>query len=69
MTPTRGVENNSGRVSSNNAVLLMHGFPYAPQAFAEVAPELAVSGCRVIVPYLRGYGPTRFLSAATMRSG
>jgi pimeloyl-ACP methyl ester carboxylesterase len=55
--------------SDGTAVLLMHGFPYAPQAFAEVAPELAVSGCRVIVPYLRGYGPTRFLSAATMRSG
>jgi pimeloyl-ACP methyl ester carboxylesterase len=51
------------------AVLLMHGFPYAPQAFAEVAPALAASGCRVLMPYLRGYGPTRFLSAATMRSG
>jgi pimeloyl-ACP methyl ester carboxylesterase len=50
-------------------VLLMHGFPYDIHAYAEVAPILAARGCRVIVPYLRGYGPTRFLSAATSRSG
>jgi pimeloyl-ACP methyl ester carboxylesterase len=48
-------------------VFLMHGFPYAPRAFDGVVPLL--KGCRVIVPYLRGYGPTRFLSADTMRSG
>ena len=51
------------------AVLLMHGFPYDPQSFAEVAPMLAAAGLRVIVPYLRGYGPTRFLSAGAMRAG
>jgi pimeloyl-ACP methyl ester carboxylesterase len=50
-------------------VLLMHGFPYDIHAYAEVAPRLAAHGCRVIVPYLRGYGDTRFLSAATPRSG
>lgn len=50
-------------------VLLMHGFPYDIQAYAEVAPVLAAAGCRVIVPYLRGFGPTRFLSEATPRSG
>jgi pimeloyl-ACP methyl ester carboxylesterase len=50
-------------------VLLMHGFPYDIHAYAEVAPMLAESGCRVIVPYLRGYGATRFLSHATPRSG
>ena len=50
-------------------VLLMHGFPYAPRAFDGVVPLLAAKGCRVIVPYLRGYGPTHFLSADTMRSG
>src|SRR6478735_5093613 len=50
-------------------VLLMHGFPYDIHAYAEVAPLLAQAGCRVIVPYLRGYGPTRFLSDATPRSG
>jgi pimeloyl-ACP methyl ester carboxylesterase len=50
-------------------VLLMHGFPYDIHAYAEVAPMLAERGCRVIVPYLRGYGATRFLQAATPRSG
>lgn len=50
-------------------VFLMHGFPYDIHAYAEVAPLLAESGCRVIVPYLRGYGPTRFLHATTPRSG
>lgn len=50
-------------------VFLMHGFPYDIQAYAEVAPILAAAGCRVIVPFLRGYGPTRFLSDATPRSG
>ncbi|MGE8471459.1 MAG: alpha/beta fold hydrolase, partial [Paraburkholderia hospita] len=50
-------------------VVLLHGFPYDIHAYDEVAPLLAAQGARVIVPYLRGYGPTRFLSAATPRSG
>jgi pimeloyl-ACP methyl ester carboxylesterase len=50
-------------------VLLMHGFPYDIHAYAQVAPLLAASGCRTIVPYLRGHGATRFLSDATPRSG
>lgn len=50
-------------------VILSHGFPYDPHAYDEVAPRLADAGARVIVPYLRGFGPTRFLSEATMRSG
>lgn len=50
-------------------VVLLHGFPYDIHAYGEVAPILARAGARVIVPYLRGYGPTRFLSAATPRSG
>jgi pimeloyl-ACP methyl ester carboxylesterase len=50
-------------------VMLMHGFPYDIHAYVDVAPLLAVQGCRVIVPYLRGYGPTRFRDAATPRSG
>ena len=50
-------------------VFLMHGFPYDSHTYAEVAPILATAGCRVIVPYLRGFGPTRFLSDATPRSG
>ena len=49
--------------------ILGHGFPYDVHAYAEVAPRLAEAGARVIVPYLRGYGPTRFLSADTPRSG
>jgi pimeloyl-ACP methyl ester carboxylesterase len=50
-------------------VILLHGFPYDPRCFDEVAPPLAADGCRVLAPYLRGYGPTRFLSDATPRSG
>jgi pimeloyl-ACP methyl ester carboxylesterase len=50
-------------------VLLLHGFPYDVHSYVDVAPELARSGFRVIVPYLRGHGPTRFRSADTPRSG
>ena len=50
-------------------VFLMHGFPYDVHAYTEVAPILAAAGCRVIVPFLRGFGPTRFLEGATPRSG
>jgi pimeloyl-ACP methyl ester carboxylesterase len=50
-------------------VLLMHGFPYDIHAYAEVVPLLTAQGCRVIVPYLRGFGATRFLGAGTPRSG
>jgi pimeloyl-ACP methyl ester carboxylesterase len=50
-------------------VFLMHGFPYDIHAYAQVAPLLAQAGCRVVVPYLRGFGATRFLRASTPRSG
>jgi pimeloyl-ACP methyl ester carboxylesterase len=50
-------------------VLLLHGWPYDVHAYAEVTPTLATAGYRVIVPYLRGYGTTRFLSPDTMRNG
>ena len=50
-------------------VVLLHGFPYDVHAYDEVAPRLAAGGARVIVPWLRGFGPTRFLDAATPRSG
>lgn len=50
-------------------VFLMHGFPYDVHAYAEVVPRLEAAGCRVIVPYLRGFGPTRFLDPSTPRSG
>jgi pimeloyl-ACP methyl ester carboxylesterase len=48
--------------------ILGHGFPYDVHAYSEAAPMLAEAGARVIVPYLRGYGPTRFLRAETPRS-
>jgi pimeloyl-ACP methyl ester carboxylesterase len=50
-------------------VFLLHGWPYDPRCYDEVMPPLADAGCRVIVPYLRGFGATRFLSAETPRSG
>ncbi|WP_137733774.1 alpha/beta fold hydrolase [Pseudaquabacterium pictum] len=50
-------------------VVLMHGFPYDIHAYAEVLPRLVAAGCRVVVPCLRGFGPTRFLHADTPRSG
>jgi pimeloyl-ACP methyl ester carboxylesterase len=50
-------------------VVLLHGFPYDPRCYDRVAPALAAAGAHVIVPYLRGYGPTRFIDAATPRSG
>jgi pimeloyl-ACP methyl ester carboxylesterase len=51
------------------AVVLLHGWPYDIHTFADVSPRLAAEGYRVIVPYLRGYGTTRFLSDETFRNG
>ena len=50
-------------------VILLHGWPYDIHTYVDVAPLLASAGYRVIVPYLRGYGTTRFLSADTVRNG
>jgi pimeloyl-ACP methyl ester carboxylesterase len=50
-------------------VILLHGWPYDIYSFVDVAPLLASAGYRVIVPYLRGYGTTRFLATATFRNG
>jgi pimeloyl-ACP methyl ester carboxylesterase len=50
------------------AVLLLHGWPYDIYSYVDVAPILASAGYRVIVPYLRGYGTTRFLAAGTFRN-
>jgi pimeloyl-ACP methyl ester carboxylesterase len=44
-------------------VFLMHGFPYDIHTFVDVAPLLVAQGCRLYIPYLRGFGPTRFVSA------
>jgi pimeloyl-ACP methyl ester carboxylesterase len=51
------------------AVILLHGWPYDIHSYVDVTPLLASAGYRVIVPYLRGYGTTRFLSDATFRNG
>jgi pimeloyl-ACP methyl ester carboxylesterase len=51
------------------AVVLLHGWPYDIHSFVDVVPLLASAGYRVVVPYLRGYGTTRFLSSATLRNG
>ena len=48
------------------AVILLHGWPYDIHTYVDVAPLLAAAGCRVIVPYLRGYGTTRFRSGDTL---
>lgn len=54
---------------SGPAVILLHGWPYDIHSFVDVAPLLAAKGYRVIVPYVRGYGTTRFLSSDTFRNG
>jgi pimeloyl-ACP methyl ester carboxylesterase len=55
--------------ASGPPVILLHGWPYDIYSYVDVAPLLAVAGYRVIVPYLRGYGTTRFLSNDTVRNG
>ncbi len=55
--------------ADGEVVVLLHGFPYDIHSYVEVIPRLARAGRRVIVPYLRGHGPTRFLHGATPRSG
>src|SRR5262249_33449242 len=50
-------------------VILLHGWPYDIHSFVDVTPLLASAGYRVVVPYMRGYGTTRFLSSATFRNG
>jgi len=50
-------------------VILLHGFPYDPRGYDAIAPVLAERGYRVLLPYLRGYGPTRFINEQVMRSG
>jgi pimeloyl-ACP methyl ester carboxylesterase len=55
--------------SGGPVVMLLHGWPYDIHSYVDVAPSLASAGYRVIVPYLRGYGTTRFLSSETFRNG
>jgi pimeloyl-ACP methyl ester carboxylesterase len=55
--------------ANGKSVILLHGWPYDIYSYVDVAPLLASQGYRVIVPYLRGYGTTRFLSTETFRNG
>lgn len=55
--------------NNGTAVFLMHGFPYDIYAYKDVAPILSSRGCRVIIPYLRGYGKTTFINPHKLRSG
>lgn len=68
-TPTLTVAYEEHGPATGDPILLLHGFPYSPRGYDEIAPALAARGYRVIVPYLRGYGPTRFNSPDTLRSG
>jgi pimeloyl-ACP methyl ester carboxylesterase len=68
-TPTLEIAYEESGPADGTPVILLHGFPYDPRCFDEVVPRLVAAGCRALVPYLRGYGSTRFLSAETPRSG
>jgi len=68
-TPTLNLAYEEHGGENPEVVILLHGFPYDPRCYDDVATTLAEKGYRVIVPYLRGYGPTRFLDPDTLRSG
>ena len=68
-TPTLEIAYEESGPAGGPPVMLLHGFPDDVRAYDGVAPSLAEAGWRVIVPYLRGYGPTRFLDPRTPRSG
>ncbi len=68
-TPTLEIAYEESGQRNGRPVFLLHGWPYDPRCYDEVVPPLAAAGLRVIVPYLRGFGLTRFLSADTPRSG
>ena len=68
-TPTLEIAYEESGPADGPPVVLLHGFPDDARAYDGVAPSLAVAGWRVLVPYLRGYGPTRFLDPRTPRSG
>jgi len=68
-TPILEVAYESTGSANASPVVLLHGFPYDPRCFDDVVRIITAKGFRAIVPYLRGYGSTRFLSVDTMRSG
>jgi pimeloyl-ACP methyl ester carboxylesterase len=68
-TPTLEIAYEEHGSPDGTPVILMHGFPDDPRAWDGSVPGLVEFGCRVLVPWLRGYGPTRFLDSSTPRSG
>jgi len=68
-TPTLDIAVEDSGSADATPVILLHGWPYSPRCYDEVVPLLVSARCRVIVPHLRGFGATRFLDAATPRSG
>ncbi len=68
-TPTLDIACEEHGSAAGPPVFLMHGWPYDPRGYDDVVPPLVTAECRVIVPYLRGFGATRFLAAETPRSG
>jgi pimeloyl-ACP methyl ester carboxylesterase len=68
-TPTLEIAYEESGPTESAPVILLHGFPDDPRAYDGAAPELAANGCRVLVPWLRGFGGTRFLNPSTPRSG
>jgi pimeloyl-ACP methyl ester carboxylesterase len=68
-TPVLEIAYESANEDAADTVILLHGFPYDTRAYRDVVPLLAAEGLRVIVPSLRGFGDTRFLSDDTLRSG
>lgn len=68
-TATLDVAYEESGAANGTPVILLHGWPYDPRDYDRVVPPLVAAGCRVIVPYLRGFGATRFLAPETPRSG
>ena len=68
-TPTLDIACEMSGPEDGAPVILLHGWPYDPRTYDAMLAQLAAAGCRAIVPYLRGFGPTRFLSPDTPRSG
>src|SRR5271168_3992846 len=68
-TPTLEIAYLEAGPADGPPVILMHGWPSDPHDWDGVVPLLAEAGCRVLTPWLRGYGPTRFLDPSTPRSG
>ncbi|HEV8584616.1 MAG TPA: alpha/beta fold hydrolase, partial [Methylomirabilota bacterium] len=66
-TPTLDIAYEADGLTAGFPIILMHGFPDDARAYDHVSPALAAAGYRVYVPYLRGYGPTRFLDPAAPR--